>query len=59
MRAFRPFWWLQRHLQNGALILDAWPNAVGGYLSSLASLSSVTGAFGGADWMAAWTTRTS
>jgi choline/carnitine/betaine transport len=36
-------------------ILDAWPNAVGGYLSSLANLSSVTGAFGGADWMAAWT----
>ncbi|MQM24484.1 BCCT family transporter [Glycomyces albidus] len=36
-------------------ILDAWPNAVGGYLSSLTNLSSVTGAFGGADWMAAWT----
>jgi choline/carnitine/betaine transport len=36
-------------------ILDAWPNAVGGYLSSLVNLSSVTGAFGGADWMAAWT----
>ncbi|SDD17396.1 BCCT family transporter [Glycomyces harbinensis] len=36
-------------------ILDAWPNAVGGYLSSLVNLSSVTGAFGGEDWMAAWT----
>ncbi|THV28407.1 BCCT family transporter [Glycomyces paridis] len=36
-------------------ILDAWPNAVGGYLSQLTNLSSVTGAFGGADWMAAWT----
>ncbi|MEU5870234.1 BCCT family transporter [Glycomyces sp. NPDC047369] len=36
-------------------ILDAWPNAVGGYLASLTNLSSVTGAFGGEDWMAAWT----
>ncbi|GAA2285473.1 BCCT family transporter [Glycomyces scopariae] len=36
-------------------ILDAWPNAVGGYLAELTNLSSVTGAFGGEEWMAAWT----
>ncbi|WP_051704363.1 BCCT family transporter [Glycomyces sp. NRRL B-16210] len=36
-------------------ILDAWPNAVGGYLAELTSLSSVTGAFGGEEWMAKWT----
>ncbi|WP_084546757.1 BCCT family transporter [Glycomyces arizonensis] len=36
-------------------ILDSWPSSIGSYLSSLVKLSSVTGAFGGEDWMAAWT----
>lgn len=36
-------------------LLDAWPSSVGSYLSGLVRLSSVTGAFGGEDWMAAWT----
>jgi choline/carnitine/betaine transport len=36
-------------------LLDAWPSAVGSYLSNLVDLSSVTGAFVGEDWMAAWT----
>jgi choline/carnitine/betaine transport len=36
-------------------LLDAWPASVGAYLSDLTRLSSVTGAFGGEDWMAAWT----
>ncbi|MEU5156944.1 BCCT family transporter [Glycomyces sp. NPDC021274] len=36
-------------------LLDAWPSSVGSYLSDLVRMSSVTGAFGGEDWMAAWT----
>lgn len=36
-------------------LLDAWPATVGAYVSDLVSLSSVTGAFGGEDWMATWT----
>jgi len=36
-------------------ILDAWPNAIGGYVADLVDMSSATGAFGGEDWMAAWT----
>ncbi|WP_205323902.1 BCCT family transporter [Glycomyces sp. YM15] len=36
-------------------LLDAWPSSVGAYLSDLVRMSSVTGAFGGEDWMAAWT----
>ena len=36
-------------------ILDAWPNAIGGYLTDLVSISSATGAFGGADWLGTWT----
>ncbi|GAB3657266.1 BCCT family transporter [Glycomyces tarimensis] len=36
-------------------LLDAWPSSVGSYLSSLVDLSSVTGAFGGEEWMATWT----
>jgi choline/carnitine/betaine transport len=36
-------------------ILDAWPSAVGGYLTDLVGISSATGAFGGADWMGTWT----
>lgn len=36
-------------------ILDAWPNAIGGYLTDLVGISSATGAFGGAEWMGTWT----
>jgi choline/carnitine/betaine transport len=36
-------------------ILDAWPSAIGGYLTDLVGISSATGAFGGADWMGTWT----
>jgi choline/carnitine/betaine transport len=36
-------------------ILDAWPSAVGGYLTDLVGISSATGAFGGSDWMGTWT----
>ncbi|GAA2132275.1 BCCT family transporter [Glycomyces algeriensis] len=36
-------------------ILDAWPNAIGGYLSELAGISSATGAFGGGEWLGTWT----
>jgi choline/carnitine/betaine transport len=36
-------------------LLDAWPNAIGGYLTDLAGISSATGAFGGADWTGTWT----
>ncbi|THV34633.1 BCCT family transporter [Glycomyces buryatensis] len=36
-------------------ILDAWPATTGAYLSSLVDISNITGAFGGADWMATWT----
>ncbi len=36
-------------------LLDAWPATVGAYVSDLVDLSSVTGAFGGEDWMATWT----
>ena len=36
-------------------ILDAWPSAIGGYLTDLVGISSATGAFGGAEWMGTWT----
>ncbi|GAB3223802.1 BCCT family transporter [Glycomyces halotolerans] len=36
-------------------LLDAWPASVGSYLSHLIDISSVTGAFGGGDWMSVWT----
>ncbi|MEU6859922.1 BCCT family transporter [Glycomyces sp. NPDC046736] len=36
-------------------ILDAWPSALGGYMSDLVDMASATGAFGGEQWMATWT----
>jgi choline/carnitine/betaine transport len=36
-------------------VLDAWPNAVGGYLAELVGISSATGAFGGGEWLGTWT----